>query len=113
VPYFAIDAGKEDWVIDGAEFGDARASASSMSGWEAGVFAQARALIDWNCRNLVSGTVRIVLTNSFVLLVDPGHTRCGEVGRGVVPPPSRTQMQRRHASRPRGCTTLPTPVPIL
>jgi NAD+ diphosphatase len=54
VPYFAIDAGKEDWVIEGAEFGDARASASSMSGWEAGVFAQARALIDWNCRNLVS-----------------------------------------------------------
>jgi NAD+ diphosphatase len=54
VPYFAIDAGKEDWVIEGAEFGDARASASSMSGWEAGIFAQARALIDWNCRNLVS-----------------------------------------------------------
>lgn len=53
VPYFAIDAGKEDWVIEGAEFGDARASASSMSGWEAGIFAQARALIDWNCRNLV------------------------------------------------------------
>jgi len=53
VPYFAIDAGKEDWVVEGAEFGDARASASSMSGWEAGVFAQARALIDWNCRNLV------------------------------------------------------------
>jgi hypothetical protein len=54
VPYFAIDAGKEEWVVEGAEFGDARASASSMSGWEAGVFAQARALIDWNCRNLVS-----------------------------------------------------------
>ena len=53
VPYFAIDAGKEEWVIEGAEFGDARASASSMSGWEAGIFAQARALIDWNCRNLV------------------------------------------------------------
>jgi NAD+ diphosphatase len=53
VPYFAIDAGKEEWTIEGAEFGDARASASSMSGWEAGIFAQARALIDWNCRNLV------------------------------------------------------------
>jgi NAD+ diphosphatase len=53
VPYFAIDAGMEEWVIEGAEFEDARASASSMSGWEAGIFAQARALIDWNCRNLV------------------------------------------------------------
>lgn len=54
VPYFAIDAGKEEWTIEGAEFGDARASASSMSGWEAGIFAQARALINWNCRNLVN-----------------------------------------------------------
>jgi NAD+ diphosphatase len=56
VPYFAIDAGKDgaDWEVEGGVFGDARASASSMSGWEAGVFAQARALIDWNCRNLVS-----------------------------------------------------------
>lgn len=54
VPYFAIDAGKEKWEVEGGEFGDARASASSMSGWEAGIFAQARALIDWNCRNLVS-----------------------------------------------------------
>lgn len=65
VPYFAIDAGKEDWVIEGAEFGDARASASSMSGWEAGVFAQARALIDWNCRNLV----RLLLICGDMLMV--------------------------------------------
>lgn len=69
VPYFAIDAGKEDWVIEGGEFGDARASASSMSGWEAGVFAQARALIDWNCRNLASPTLLTVPVPMLICLV--------------------------------------------
>ena len=53
-PYFAIDAGAEEWQVGDGEWGDARSSASSMSGWEAGVFAQARALVDWNVRNKVS-----------------------------------------------------------
>ncbi|RSH82253.1 NADH pyrophosphatase [Saitozyma podzolica] len=51
VPYFALDTGTEDWEIQGGAFGDARASGSAMSGWEAGVFALSRALIDWNVRN--------------------------------------------------------------
>jgi NAD+ diphosphatase len=58
VPYFALDAGTEDWEIEGGEFGDARASGSAMSGWEAGVFALSRALIDWNVRNKV-GVIRV------------------------------------------------------
>lgn len=101
--------------MEGAEFGDARASASSMSGWEAGVFAQARALIDWNCRNLVSGLYQtvITLTSSSVRLVDLEHTRCGEDGRGAVPLQSRTQMRRHPASPPKAYTTSPTHVPIL
>ncbi len=53
VPYFALDAGKGEWEVNGGEWGDARASGSAMSGWEAGVFAQARALLDWNTRNKV------------------------------------------------------------
>jgi len=115
VPYFAIDADKEDWVVEGAEFGDARASASSMSGWEAGVFAQARALIDWNCRNLVSGLYQtvVLLTSSSVRLVDLEHTLCGEDGRGAVLLPSRTQRRRHPASPPKAYTTSPTHVPIL
>lgn len=55
VPYFALDTGTEDWEIEGGEFGDARASGSAMGGWEAGVFALSRALIDWNVRNKVGG----------------------------------------------------------
>lgn len=53
VPYFALEI-KDDFSVEGAEWGDARASASAMSGWEAGLFAQARALVDWNSRNKVS-----------------------------------------------------------
>ncbi|CAD6573047.1 MAG: hypothetical protein TREMPRED_000714 [Tremellales sp. Tagirdzhanova-0007] len=51
VPYFALDAGTEEWNVEGGEWGDARASGSAMPGWEAGIFAQARALLDWNTRN--------------------------------------------------------------
>lgn len=58
VPYFAIDTGRtaeeKSWEVEGGEWGDARASGSAMSGWEAGIYAQGRALIDWNTRNLVS-----------------------------------------------------------
>ncbi|OCF44027.1 NAD+ diphosphatase [Kwoniella heveanensis CBS 569] len=54
-PYFALDAGMNDWedllAEVGGEWGDARASAASMSNWDAGVFAQGRALVDWNTRN--------------------------------------------------------------
>ncbi|WVF67562.1 hypothetical protein IAT40_002320 [Kwoniella sp. CBS 6097] len=54
-PYFALDAGTSDWdaLLNevGGEWGDARASAASMSKWDAGVFAQGRALVDWNTRN--------------------------------------------------------------
>ena len=56
VPYFALDAGTGEWNVDGGEWGDARASGSAMSGWEAGIFAQARALLDWNTRNKVRST---------------------------------------------------------
>ncbi|WVR09506.1 hypothetical protein IAU60_006574 [Kwoniella sp. DSM 27419] len=54
-PYFALDAGKEDWAsvleqVQG-EWGDARASAAAMSGWDAAIFAQGRAMVDWNARN--------------------------------------------------------------
>lgn len=53
VPYFAVEAPKGDWVPEGGEFGDARSVGSAMGGWEAGVFAQGRALVDWNTRNKV------------------------------------------------------------
>ncbi|WRT68523.1 uncharacterized protein IL334_005500 [Kwoniella shivajii] len=51
--YFAIDAGSEEWDLEklNAEFGEARASGSAMTPWDAAVFAQGRALIDWNVRN--------------------------------------------------------------
>ena len=54
VPYFAWNAGPE-WELEGGEWGDARASGSAMSPWEAGVFAESRALVDWNVRNKVGG----------------------------------------------------------
>ena len=56
VPYFALDVGKDGAEYEklGGEWGDARGSANHMDGWTAGVFAQARALIDWNVRNRVS-----------------------------------------------------------
>jgi NAD+ diphosphatase len=44
--------------VEGGEFGEARASAGAMSGWEAGLFAQGRALVDWNVRNKVSAFLR-------------------------------------------------------
>lgn len=127
VPYFAIDAGRDsnqkDWEVEGGVFGDARASASSMSGWEAGVFAQARALIDWNCRNLVSRPeipdlplrqhiplrcFAVLMSLSSAQLVDPLRTPCGAAGRETVPPPSRDQRVKSHVSRPRVYTTLHT-----
>lgn len=132
VPYFAIDAGRgqdqKDWEVEGGEFGDARASASSMSGWEAGVFAQARALVDWNCRNLVSHpetpdlplrraiplatlvwvSVSVLMNPSSAQLVDHLRTRYGVVGRETAPPPSRNQRVKSHVSRPRDYTILHT-----
>jgi NAD+ diphosphatase len=50
VPYFALEVTD----ADGGEWGEARASGGAMSPWEAGIFAQARALMDWNGRNKVS-----------------------------------------------------------
>ncbi|WWC63415.1 uncharacterized protein I303_106017 [Kwoniella dejecticola CBS 10117] len=54
-PYFALDANSAEWdsLIDGlgGEWGDARAAGGSMHVWDAGVYAQGRALIDWNVRN--------------------------------------------------------------
>jgi hypothetical protein len=38
------------------EFGDARATGGQLTEWEAGIFAQSRALVDWNMRNKV-GTI--------------------------------------------------------
>lgn len=54
VPYFAVDAPRGDWTPEGGEFVDARATGSAMAGWDAGIFAQGRALVDWNMRNKVS-----------------------------------------------------------
>lgn len=53
VPYFALDAsaiGLDLASING-EWGDARASGAMMPAWEAGLFAFARPLIDWNFRH--------------------------------------------------------------
>ncbi|KAL1413034.1 NADH pyrophosphatase [Vanrija albida] len=52
-PYFAVDASTLEWDPEavGGEWGDARANGSVMSPFEAGVFALARHLIDWNWRN--------------------------------------------------------------
>jgi NAD+ diphosphatase len=52
VPYFALEA-TEDFEVEGGIWEDARNSASAMDGWTAGIFAQGRALIDWNVRNKV------------------------------------------------------------
>lgn len=61
VPYFAIDVPHTVDVSSltsssssggaGASFQDARAAASNLSPWEAGIFAEARAMVDWNTRN--------------------------------------------------------------
>ncbi|ODN83664.1 hypothetical protein L202_01761 [Cryptococcus amylolentus CBS 6039] len=52
-PYFALDATGTsfDEAALGGEWGDPRASGSAFGAWDAGVFAEARALIDWNGRN--------------------------------------------------------------
>jgi len=44
----------KDYEVKDGEWGDARGTANAMDGWSAGIFAQARALIDWNVRNKVS-----------------------------------------------------------
>ncbi|WVQ80150.1 hypothetical protein IAT38_002255 [Cryptococcus sp. DSM 104549] len=54
--FFALDvtsvpAGEFDVAKLGGAWGDARASGGAMSPWDAGVYAQARALVDWNGRN--------------------------------------------------------------
>lgn len=58
--YFAVDV--TDVPFDeekvGGEWGEARASSGAMEGWDAGVFAQARALVDWNGRNKVGSITR-------------------------------------------------------
>lgn len=60
VPYFAIDVpasspdGADSAVAIerlGGSFQEARAAASHLSAWEAGIFAEARAMVDWNTRN--------------------------------------------------------------
>lgn len=53
VPYFAIEALPATDVDQslGGSFQEARAAASHLSPWEAGLFAEARAMIDWNTRN--------------------------------------------------------------
>ncbi|WWD19175.1 hypothetical protein CI109_103633 [Kwoniella shandongensis] len=55
IPYFALDAVGSEWdfIIEqrGGEWGDARASATALKAWEAGIYAQGRALVDWNVRN--------------------------------------------------------------
>ena len=59
-PIFALDASDPGFADEIAnnddlkvEFADARQTGGALGGWEAGVFAQARALIDWNARNKV------------------------------------------------------------
>ena len=116
VPYFALDAGSTDWDVEGGEWGDPRPSASAMSGWEAGVFAQARAVVDWNVRNKVScpmGDIPLMTQSSFVRRAGTRRTRSGEDGSGVAPRrSSRPSRGKNPARRPRDCRTLPIPEQI-
>ncbi len=55
-PYFALDLPASAELPASAQgtpaaFSDARSAASHLSAYEAGLFAQARAMIDWNTRN--------------------------------------------------------------
>lgn len=55
-PVFALDvsrlsADKLDALKNGREFVDARKAAVGFQSWEAGVFAQAKSMVDWNARN--------------------------------------------------------------
>jgi NAD+ diphosphatase len=110
VPYFALDAGDEDWTFEGGEFGDARNNASNMDGWSAGIFAQARALIDWNGRNKVCH-IRCAIRCwssyglSSVRHVEASSTRCGRAGRGIVLLLSSLYQENRLVSQHRACTT--------
>ncbi|WVO14472.1 hypothetical protein L204_102107 [Cryptococcus depauperatus] len=51
--YFAVDATGTEFKEDalGGQWGNARLSGGAMEAWDAGLFSQARALIDWNGRN--------------------------------------------------------------
>ncbi|ESK97389.1 nad+ diphosphatase [Moniliophthora roreri MCA 2997] len=54
-PYFAIDVDDRDLKVGdkqvSLEWVDPRAAVSSMDHFEAGIFAEARTLVDWNMRN--------------------------------------------------------------
>ena len=89
IPYFALDIGEGEWGVEGGEWGDSRISANAMDGWSAGIFAQGRALIDWNVRNKVSCFIspkcsQLKVWGSFVRRVGIQHTRCGRDGNAIV-----------------------------
>lgn len=113
VPYFALDAGDEDWTFEGGEFGDARNNASNMDGWSAGIFAQARALIDWNGRNKV-GHIRCAIrcwslySLSSARPVETSSIRCGRDGRGIALLLSSLYQENRLVSQHRAYTTSHT-----
>lgn len=56
VPYFALDATNLDADLHGGGYVEGRSAGTALSPWDAGVYAQARALIDWNVRNKVRST---------------------------------------------------------
>jgi NAD+ diphosphatase len=114
IPYFAIDVGKDGAEYEklGGEWGDARGSANAMDGWTAGVFAQARALIDWNVRNKVSWcevTYDVVVADdSSVPLAAVLLTAYGLAGSAAVPRRLSRKQVKSLASRCRACTTSHT-----
>ena len=114
VPYFAVEATK-DFEVAGGEWGDARNSANAMDGWTAGIFAQGRALIDWNVRNKVrTGCCsRCTAENSSALRVEIRLILFGQDGREAVRPAWVLSLAKNLASLYRVCTTLPIPGLIL
>ena len=114
IPYFALDVGKDGAEYEklGGVWGDARGSANAMDGWTAGVFAQARALIDWNVRNKVSLPVACCrlaeADNSSVPLAEAPPIAYGRGGSAAVPLQLTPSQARSHAFRSRVCTTSPT-----
>lgn len=66
-PVFALDvsrlaADKLDALKNGREFVDARKAAVGFEYWEAGVFAQAKSMVDWNTRNKVHSPLDTLLS---------------------------------------------------
>lgn len=112
VPFFAVDASSLELDLQGGGFVEGRAAGTALSAWEAGVFAEARALIDWNARNKVR-RYSILSDRSSAQLVAPPHTLSGAAGSASARPPSHPRRARHPASPQRACITSHIPVRIL